>query len=256
MARTSQGTGPGVSSGYVFPSGGGGGGASSDIEWELVDLTDGSWTVSDPAGWIASVSKVSDAMLFTNAAVSGNTDHDPVSGANFDAYRAYKALTYPDGTAVTTSDVGVLTTSMKWLAPTGTGQQQYLTVGMSVAPASTVRNTILFAGAIQYQQSTTIKQMGAVRTTGATISGTGTPTGVIAYANLANARYGFVGYSNFDAAGAGVYGNSLINNVALTAGQPLYITVQCGSRTTTAATAGRTQKAELRYAIRSQTAHY
>ena len=126
---------------------GGGGGAAGLPDWELVDVTDGSWTSSDPGGngRVSSVAvSGSDTTVTWNAFAP--TADDMIDGANFNGLRYYKALEYPDGTAVSLSDDGwTIETWVNTPAVSGAALAQFA-LGFSSSPTATANNTMNFAG--------------------------------------------------------------------------------------------------------------
>lgn len=131
-------------------TGGAGGGGSAPAalpDWELVDVTDGSWTSADPGG-NARVSSVSVSSNDTTVTWTGftATSDDSVDGSNFNGQRYYKELEYPDGTAVSLSDAGwTLETWVNTPAVAGCARTQFA-IGVSSSPTSTSNATANLAG--------------------------------------------------------------------------------------------------------------
>jgi hypothetical protein len=131
----------------TFTGGGGGSAAAALPDWELVDVTDGSWTSLDPGG-NGRVSSVAVAGTNTTVTWTGFTagSSDAIDGSTFDGLRYYKALEYPDGTAVSLTDDGwTLETWVNTPAVAGCARTQYA-LGVSSTPTSTSNATANLAG--------------------------------------------------------------------------------------------------------------
>jgi hypothetical protein len=132
---------------FPEPSTGGGGGSAGLPDWELVDVTDGSWTSSDPGtnGRVSSVAVASNNTTVTWNSFTATAD-DALDGTNFNGQRYYRALTYPDGTAVDLADDGW--TIEMWVdtpAVAGCARTQFA-LGVSSDPTATTNSTINFSG--------------------------------------------------------------------------------------------------------------
>jgi len=132
----------------VFPGPSTGGGGTAGLpDWELIDLTDGSWTSSDPGGngRVSSVAvSGSDTTVTWNAFIPGSDDM--LEGTNFNGLRYYRELEYPDGTSVSLSDAGwTIETWVDTPAVSGAAKSQ-VALGISSSPTATANNTINFAG--------------------------------------------------------------------------------------------------------------
>mgnify|MGYP003108896502 CR=1 FL=1 len=128
------------------PSGGGGGSAGLP-DWEAIDVTDGSWTSSDPGGngRVSSVAVAGNDTTVTWNAFTPTAD-DMIDGANFNGQRYYRELTYPDGTAVSLSDTGwTIETWVNTPAVAGAALSQFA-LGISSSPTATSNTTMNFAG--------------------------------------------------------------------------------------------------------------
>lgn len=133
----------------VFPeaSTGGGGGVAGLPDWQLVDVTDGSWTSSDPGGngRVSSVAVASNNTTVTWNGFTAGAD-DALDGTSFDGQRYYRALTYPDGTAVDLADAGwSIETWVDTPAVAGCARTQFA-LGISSSPTDTLNSTINFSG--------------------------------------------------------------------------------------------------------------
>lgn len=132
----------------VFPGPSTGGGGTAGLpDWELIDLTDGTWTSSDPGGngRVSSVAVSGSDTTVTWAAFT-STSNDALDGSTFDGQRYYKELEYPDGTSVSLSDAGwTLETWVDTPAVAGCARTQYA-LGVSSSPTSTSNSTANLAG--------------------------------------------------------------------------------------------------------------
>lgn len=116
-------------------------------DWELVDVTDGSWSSSDPDG-NGRISNVSVAGSDTTVTWNGFTGSasDALDGTNFGGQRYYKQLTYSDGTPVSLSDDGwTIETWVNIPAVAGCARSQFA-LGISSVPTSDVNTTMNFGG--------------------------------------------------------------------------------------------------------------
>ena len=93
----------------VFPGAGAGGGTITALpDWESIDVTDGTWTASDPGGngRVSGVSVSSGTTTVTwNGFTAGSTDAFAGS-STYEGLRYYQELKYADGTSVQVSDSG------------------------------------------------------------------------------------------------------------------------------------------------------
>jgi hypothetical protein len=129
---------------------GGGGGSSAAAalpDWELVDVTDGSWTSSDPDGngRVSSVAVSGNETTVTWNGFTG-TSSDAIDGSTFGGLRYYKALTYPDGTAVDLADDGWTIEAWVDTPPVLGSARTQFALGISSVPTSTSTITANFAG--------------------------------------------------------------------------------------------------------------
>lgn len=169
----------------AFPAegGGGGGGTVGLPDWELVDVTDGSWTSSDPGG-NGRVSSVTVSGSDTTVTWNGfsKTADDEINGTNFTGLRYYKELKYPDGTSVSLSDAGwTIETWVDTPAVAGASLNAQFALGVSSNPTATANNTINFAGLYWTVYNTNGElRIGQIRTTASELA-----------AGNANNQYGY-----------------------------------------------------------------
>ena len=130
------------------------GGALDAVEWNVIDLTDGDLTFSDPfpllstsPTYVAGVNKI----VFT--ALSAHADHAINVTANFDGPRWSTPLVDNSGVAVTSDDYGFLLLEIEHVTPVAKGPIR-VTLGIAEAPSSTVLSTMKYGGiAISYASS-------------------------------------------------------------------------------------------------------
>lgn len=116
-------------------------------DWRVVNLSDGTWSSSDPGG-NARTSGV--ATLGTTTTVTWNaftgSSNDSVDGATFDGLRYYIPLTYSDGTAVQVSDAGATIEMWVDTPPVGGAARTQFSLGISEDPTNTSNNTSKMSG--------------------------------------------------------------------------------------------------------------
>ena len=116
-------------------------------DWRSVNLSDGTWSSSDPGG-NARTSGVVTSGTETTVTWSAftATSNDSVDGATFDGLRYYIPLTYADGTAVQVADAGA--TIEMWVdtpVVAGCARTQF-SLGISEDPTNTNSNTSKMSG--------------------------------------------------------------------------------------------------------------
>lgn len=135
-------------------------------DWRVVNLSDGTWSSSDPGG-NARTSGV--ATLGTTTTVTWNaftgSSNDSIDGATFDGLRYYIPLTYSDGTAVQVSDAGA--TIEMWVDTPrviGSARTQF-SLGISENPTNTSNNTSKMSGLYwSSDQASSYVYIGQIRT--------------------------------------------------------------------------------------------
>lgn len=132
------------------PSDGGGGGGGGDIdsgnvEYETIDLTDGSWELVDPDDIIASVSIASGVHTFTLSPQVGGTLQDYVPTAGTPRWPRWVRRFSPNGIDCNTDDHTILLTRMSDLSrnftdPTYNNWGIYMLHGVYENASETVAN--------------------------------------------------------------------------------------------------------------------
>lgn len=136
-------------------------------DWELIDVTDGSWTSSDPGGngRVSSVSVSGTDTTVTWNAFTPSAD-DMIDGANFNGQRYYRTLTYPDGTAVSLSDDGWTIETWVDVPAVAGAALSHFALGISSDPTATANSTMNFAGLYWTPyHSSGATRIGQIRTT-------------------------------------------------------------------------------------------
>jgi len=122
------------------------GGASVNLVWESVgDLTDPSWTASDPNALVSSYAYNSGTDIHTVGLVAVNpsvADYAINSAANFTGPRWYKGLTDSTGAPVLAGDRFVLFIRHSGFSVAGGLTQWGMYLGVAGVPASTVLLTL------------------------------------------------------------------------------------------------------------------
>lgn len=237
----------GGATGGVVPGGGGGGATLPD--WEAIDITDGTWTSSDPGGngRVDSVAVASGETTVTWNAFTATSD-DAIDGSTFTGQRYYKQLEYPDGTAVSLADDGwTLETWVDIPAVAGCARTMYA-LGVSSDPTSTSNSTANLAGLYWSPDRTDgVALIGQIRTTASPLAGF----------NLNN-RYGY-GRTAFIKGKAGLaFGwaiqtsgatTGLVNRTATNYTGTVYLQLNMGASSTRAITAGQTNAFHIFYRV-------
>lgn len=152
----------------VFPGAGAGGGTITALpDWESIDVTDGTWTASDPGGngRVSSVSVSSGTTTVTwNGFTAGSTDAFAGS-STYEGLRYYQELKYADGTSVQVSDSGwTVETWVNTPAVAGCARAQYA-LGISSNPTATAASSINLAAMYWSPDRTDgVPLLGSVRT--------------------------------------------------------------------------------------------
>lgn len=143
---------PGTDS--VFPSvqvpgreasGGGGGTSLRELAYEVIDISDGTWTLYDPDGLISGSGNVGGYNVVTwNALASPSADYNWSGGLNCRSPRWYKALTI-EGSPVSSMDLGVMSVRMQLATDIDMFSQQVV-FGTARDATSTAMTTIAGAG--------------------------------------------------------------------------------------------------------------
>lgn len=227
----------------------GGGGAAALPDWRVVDVTDGSWTSSDPGGnaRVSSVVMSGDEATVTWAGFTA-TSNDALDGSTFDGQRYYQALTYEDGTPVSLTDAGwTLETWVDTPAVAGCARTQFA-LGVSSDPTNTSTITCNL-GALYWtpDRADGVALIGQIRTNASPLTAL----------NLNN-RYGYGRSAFIYGKGAMSFGWAIqsdgtstgFNNRSLTAyAGTVYLQFNLGAPSTRVITAGQANKFALYYRV-------
>jgi hypothetical protein len=247
--------GPGTATGYTLASSGGSSGPDvSDLDWITIDLTDGSWTASDPGGVIGtSVSVASDVHTFNlNNVASGSEANNFSGGSTFTGPRWYAPLNRADGTRMTSDDTFTFICEIVVEAPTNKDAIQ-LGWGWCEDPTSTTLATIKKTGAVLGYDTSTSN----ARTTGMTTTGRAPSQAlsgqeiVVAQTLLTASGYqGAVQYISIQSDGTRRTNGAQNLNQQLTASTDLFLIVLIGlNSNTTTITAPKDIKGKMRYRV-------
>lgn len=245
-------------SGYtIFGSGGASSPSVSDLGWITVDLTDGSWTASDPGGVIGtSVSVASDVHTFNlnTVGVASASNNFSSGTGGFTGPRWYAPLVAADGTRITSDDT--FTVSIEMVEATPANKEAVaLGFGFCVDPTSTViSNTsgmFKTGGNLFYTSGSGNPRFSGMTCTGNTSSGAGAGQKIgLSDTTVAGRRLGGVSVIALDAAGSRVADGTTNNNATIPTGIDLFLIVLVGLNTNaTTITAPVDTKAKLRYRV-------
>lgn len=136
---------------FVFPAAGGGGADLSSLPLTVLDVSDGSWTVSDPDSIISGVDVTNDVTTVTyNQISAGSNDYSFAANVtNISAYRAYKTLTDSSGAAIVGGDSFLLMLEIDNSANYSSDGSTQTFVGIGADPSSSVRNTAQMCGLME-----------------------------------------------------------------------------------------------------------
>lgn len=244
-------------SGYtIFGSGGASSPSVSDLGWITVDLTDGSWTASDPGGVIGtSVSVASDVHTFNlNTVGVASASNNFSSTTAFTGPRWYAPLLAADGTRITSDDTFTVSIEMVEDTPANKAAVD-LGFGFCVDPTSTViSNTsgiFKTGGRLFYTSGSGNPRFSGMTCLGNTGSGAGAGQKIgLTDTTVAGRRLGGVSIITLDAAGGRVADATTNNNATIPNGIDLFLIVLVGLNTnTTTITAPVDTKAKLRYRV-------
>ena len=216
----------------VFPgvtTGGSTGVSLLNMTAEVVDLTDGSWTLLDPDSLIDSVSFSSGYNTITwNALGSGSNDYTWTNSpaSDRDAPRWYKTLAI-DGTTVTSDDSVVFTSLIAMDVSVNTFQQAIV---MAIADDASSRavNTINLSGALSRRSSGNVFY-GAIERQNQTSTSNANHTRVIASTLRSAARTAGTSFVSLDASNARVANGVRAGNISLASGRDQHVMVGVGT---------------------------
>ena len=234
-------------SGYDFTAGSGGGGASLyDLTPEIINLTDGSWTLEDPDSLVQGVTFGGDFNTVTwNALAVGSADYRWASGTVVRAPRWYKTLQI-DGNNITNGDY-LITMVRTELDLTVRDFFQRVVCGTCLDPTSTDTGVIDgMYGTVNYNLTGNpgygvISVNGLQSNLGATIVANNV-TIARGYTHMGTATY--INFDNTDTATSAGSRNGLASGVAAGTTVKLLVGVGTGANTTTVA-AGNQQRFKL-----------
>jgi len=239
---------------YILTGGGGSTGPDvSDLGWITVNVTDGTWTQSDPGGvLLASVAFAGDITRVNyNTVSSGSADNNFSSSSNFTGPRWYQPLVAVDGTRITSDDTFTLSVEIVQEASAAQNELE-IGLGYCVAPTSTTTNGMQKAGAcMSYDTTTSNVRMSAMLTAGRASSTTAANQKInFATTSASGTRQGAANYITLNASGVRVTNGSTNVNQTMGAGTDLFLVVLAGLRDNTVTfSAPADIQAKLRYRL-------
>jgi hypothetical protein len=183
---------------------------ADNLDWKTVDLSDGSWTQSDPSGII----------LNTASTVSEITKV---------TYNAYKSLELADGVVLNTDDPYIASFQLSVETPTAQDRVNIL-IGLAEAPTSNTIATMNFSGQmLEYTSTTSNRFLGPYIATGnpSLAQNTNNKMGFTSFASITN-RLGNLSAFNLDSSAAFIAEKSLTASRTYTASTNLFIVVLAG----------------------------
>lgn len=218
--------------------GGGDGGKGDaslyDLPGEVVDLTDGSWTLVDPDSLVDSVTFANGYNTVTwNALAVGSVDYNWSGGTDHRAPRWYKALEI-DGTRVSSADVLVCTTLLELDASVRDFGQQVV-CGPSLQPDSTVASFIDGTGGCIQAGKTGNVSYGTWQSNQSSVNSTGAP--LYGVCTVTRGNNGLGSGASYHVKSDGTVGNTQARasniNSATVSDTDLFVMVGVGTRTNT-----------------------
>lgn len=162
--------GPGTATGYTSAPGGGGV-SLYGLGWNFVDLTDGSWTLTDPDSLVQSVSHSSGYNTVTWNALTGSNNYNWSSGTTIRAPRWHKAYSI-DGTAIDADEL--LTFSLFGAIDTTVNDfDQQVIGGLGADLTATATDAVEGSGMQMDRQTTGVVEYGPWAYNAASTSGAG-----------------------------------------------------------------------------------
>jgi len=243
-----------VQSRYILTGSGGSSGPDiNDLGWITTDVTDGTWTQSDPAGvLLSSVAVASEVTrVNVNAVGASSADNNFSSSPNFTGPRWYKALTSADGTRITSDDTFVLSVE---IVQEASASQDAVEIGLGycVDPTATTTNGIQkVGGSLHYRNTTGNPSMSAMLTAGRASSTltAGQKIG-LSTTTAAGTRQGAASYISLNTSNVRVTDGANNVNQTMSSGTDLFLVVLVGlfGNSTTLANPADIQ-AKLRYRL-------
>ena len=232
----------------------------NNLDWITADITDGTWTESDPSGVLLSSKSVTDGVTTVNLNAIGasNQTYSFQNGNNFTGPRWYTELNDTDGTRISSADAFMAFFQIVVEAPTS---QQRISLGICICedPTATTHNTIKsFGNMLEYNTTGGDPIAGIFYWNGGTsnsAASNGGPNLKFIFGSAGVVASGLI--STVTALGLDASGDTETNRLGNAAGSSttgftdatdLYLAVMAGSNGTVTTGAGDI-KAKLRYRI-------
>lgn len=230
---------------FVFPTGGGGVDLAALTE-TAIDLSDGSWTALDPDSIVSGLAVASGVHTVTmNAISSGSTDYSLTTGANFRAWRRYKALVDSNGDPITTESNAIVRLTLDYDAPTS-GFNQQVCLMVCEAPSTTTAASVLGVG-LNLQRNPTVR-WGVLAGTAGTIDTNGSNDKITTDITIRGGAYAHVGGLTLDVSGNAIAAPDRAE-ISATASTALYLMVSVGVLDTSAVSSGADTKFSASYEV-------
>ncbi len=237
----------GASGGASAPAAGGD--DLNAVTWTDVDLTDGSWTETDPDSLASSVSIAAGVNKVTLAELAvGSVNYNWTSGSTQRSPRFHKLL-QPDGDQIGSDDFFFLLWRLQFVAPVARAANT-IVFGVSEDPTSTSATDIKGLGALlAYPASGNVACGTWTNTSGATSSNPSTVTSLGSF-QFAATRGCAGSYAALDASEARVNNSSRNGNLTYSGSTNLSLMVGVGAYNNSATwAAGVDAKFKLQYRI-------
>lgn len=229
-----------------------GGGGSSTLDWQVVDLDDGTWTAPTDPDDIVDTAETADGLTTVtyNAISVGSTVYTwGASVTNLNTWRVSKPLTF-GGVALTGADPFMLALEIDNSSGFSDDGASQLFLGVAKVPASTTRATAAMAGLVEQH----LAAAGAPDYAAAEPGGIGT---ILGNAGNTVGRCFFSVYGGaltrievIATGGGSTYGpQGRDSGLSYASGDTFHLVVGAGTRGSGTITASDTATAKLRYAV-------
>jgi hypothetical protein len=235
-------------------AGGGGGADLSALGFEQVNITDGSWTQTDPDSLVQSTAYASGVnQVVFNALGVGSTDYAWAAGTNQKAPRWTKALTAVDGAGspvqLKSGDTFILQTVARFATPANRYAAEIVCASSVDGTATTAGANDAMGGLIRYNASGNIGY-GIFTFNGYTALTSASNAESVCTVIHSGARGQGGGYINLDSSGGAVNGQTRSANMTYSNGTTdMRIMVGVGTNSSATISAGDDAKFELYYRV-------
>lgn len=220
----------------------------SNIPWVTADLTDGSWTLTDPDSLVDEVTYGGGFNKFTmNVLAAGSTNYAWGAGTAHRAPRWHKNLT-ASGVQVDSDGITVLQVRMTKGATVAEWNTEVV-CGGCLAPTSTVPGTMVGQGAMMEYIATNNTSYGSWCFTAKSVSTSASNDSAVMTAQWAAQRASGVTYVTIDSTGVFVASGSRNANSTLVAATNMSLMIGVGTRGSSTITAGDDTNVKVEYRV-------